>query len=666
MASTSRRDRDRVEWHAARLELARELPCARLVLVEHQEPHVPPARPERRQDRKQVALRAGDAGDLLQVEDERAAAVARHGLMLEGGEVFKRVFGVAAAGVALVAVLSSASSSSTREGAGAVAWHAQRAPFALVVTAKGRTVLAEAASASAGSLAYRLADGTEHATTTLIRQGPAPGGGTRYVVATDEPGRTAIVTVRATAQGLSVDFKLQPATGISETHEEFRSAASEHFLGGGENGEHVDMAGQVVPIAVNYGCEYVATPYYASSAGYGVYVPGTARGRLAFPANGGTPSSCGDHDLAGCGLAPVVGETQVCMQSNELKYDVFVGSFAEISRAYVDTTGHAIMPPVSEFALIKWRDVVSKRSDIHHRCHRAPEAAHSDRLGAARQPLGVGVRRPLQFDPSRVGNPATLIRQVHALGVKFMLWVSPMADLPRGVSSEAAPAAGAGEGYPTINFESAPAVATYQSRLRKLIALGVDGFKADRGADFDVGSDPQPVPGRVRPGRDADDPRRRGDLPERIRRLPGDHSRHLGGRPARGLHRPPAGGTDGADSRHERLPDLGLGHGRLRECGRDVGCLPALGSTVGRFPVFEVGGEGPNATFWQWGAQVDGLFRESAVLHYELFPYLYGLAQNATAGVPILRPLGYEFPAEAGAWGSNLELMVGPSLLAAP
>ena len=63
-----------LERHAAALELARELPCARLVLVEHQELDVPPALAEIGEELEQVRLRAGDARDLLDVEDEPVAA----------------------------------------------------------------------------------------------------------------------------------------------------------------------------------------------------------------------------------------------------------------------------------------------------------------------------------------------------------------------------------------------------------------------------------------------------------------------------------------------------------------------------------------------------------------------------------------------------------------
>ncbi len=61
---------DPVDRHPACLECARELPRPRLLLVQHQEAHVPAARLQRGQQLKQVRLGARDAGDLLDMEDD--------------------------------------------------------------------------------------------------------------------------------------------------------------------------------------------------------------------------------------------------------------------------------------------------------------------------------------------------------------------------------------------------------------------------------------------------------------------------------------------------------------------------------------------------------------------------------------------------------------------
>ncbi len=80
-------------------------------------------------------------------------------------------------------------------------------------------------------------------------------------------------------------------------------------------------------------------------------------------------------------------------------------------------------------------------------------------------------------------------------------------------------------------------------------------------------------------------------------------------------------------------------------------------------PVLEVGGAGANATPWTLGPGAMSALRAAAILHYELFPYLYGLLERRQ---PVLRPLAYEYPDDPQSWASPYELLVGPDLLAAP
>lgn len=83
--------------------------------------------------------------------------------------------------------------------------------------------------------------------------------------------------------------------------------------------------------------------------------------------------------------------------------------------------------------------------------------------------------------------------------------------------------------------------------------------------------------------------------------------------------------------------------------------------------MFEVGGAGLNATPWEYPAWRVKDFRQSVILHYELFPYMYRLAEQAArTGVPILRSLGYQYPADRRVFAQDQEVMVGPDLLAAP
>ena len=84
-------------------------------------------------------------------------------------------------------------------------------------------------------------------------------------------------------------------------------------------------------------------------------------------------------------------------------------------------------------------------------------------------------------------------------------------------------------------------------------------------------------------------------------------------------------------------------------------------------PIFEVGGLGVSAHFWDFGKPTADAFRAASILHYELVPTFLDLSRAATAGgLPITRPLGFTYPTDEAAWSSELEFTVGSSLLVAP
>jgi alpha-D-xyloside xylohydrolase len=111
--------------------------------------------------------------------------------------------------------------------------------------------------------------------------------------------------------------------------------------------------------------------------------------------------------------------------------------------------------------------------------------------------------------------------------------------------------------------------------------------------------------------------------------------------------------------------------------GSDIGGYHSAGLTPEVFvrwaqfaavtPIFEVGGVGQNARFWTFGPRTVELFRRAAELHYELFPHLYELARRAArTGLPIVRPLALDQPADDRSWSADLEFLVGGDLLVAP
>jgi alpha-glucosidase len=70
---------------------------------------------------------------------------------------------------------------------------------------------------------------------------------------------------------------------------------------------------------------------------------------------------------------------------------------------------------------------------------------------------------------------------------------------------------------------------------------------------------------------------------------------------------------------------------------------------------------------WVFGERVEKICREYLELRYRLLPYLYTLfAEAATIGSPILRPLLYEFPKDFTTYQLYDQVLLGPSLMAAP
>jgi alpha-D-xyloside xylohydrolase len=320
------------------------------------------------------------------------------------------------------------------------------------------------------------------------------------------------------------------------------------------------------------------------------------------------------------------------------------------------------VPPPSELELVKWRDVNTGPGEV---------LEDISRLRAAGVPLGwMLVDNPwetcngtLTFDRTRFPDPAGLIREVHARGLRFMLWISPKVTCGAGYPPNAA----LGTDDRTLDLRRPAVVREFQQRLRRLRALGVDGVKGDRGDEVDV---------------EAIDP----TLQNRYPLLFAQSSLAVW----------PNGGAifrAGAMGSQSIAPGIWAGDQtgdwnglqraiRSAETAAMSG-FPTWGSDVGGYsseqvtaevfirwaqlgavsPVLEVGGVGANATPWVLGPDAMSALRDAAVLHYELFPYMYGLLRRDE---PVLRPLAYGYPDDPQVWHTDLELLVGPDLLAAP
>jgi alpha-D-xyloside xylohydrolase len=564
-------------------------------------------------------------------------------------------------------------------------WTVDPSPFRLTFSERGNVLLRERLGPpGAGSrLGYRIREGGAMGTLTRLLESTPVENGMAYRVATTESDRIATVTVTRTSRGLRVGVDLgRGSSTVRTVYESFASVADEHFLGLGEQREAVDLAGRILPVKVWHGCGAAkVSPFFASSRAYGIRFETTAVGRMAFGAVADEPGC--QLGTAPCEIAAGVTVIQACFKTRSFAYHVYSGPPEHVVRQVAAQTGRPRMPDPSQFALMKWRDSVDSEAEL------LDDAA---RFAAARIPLGwLILDNPwesgacvgsLEFDSYRYPDPAQLVRRVHAYGVRLMLWVSPMVRTVCGRGFYPQDRVFGPDEAQAIDLTDPAVAASFEQRLVNALRSGVDGLKVDRGdeVDFEL---------RSLAGGSGDE--LHNTYPVLLAASVDRAVRKARGRAIPTIFRAGAVGAQRLEtgSWSGDLPGTWAGlEGAVRSAqtaglagystwGSDVGGYASAGLTPDVFtrwtqlgavsPVFEVGGDGPNARPWLLGRPAMDALRSAAVLHYELFPYHYQLARVATlTGLPILRPLALSYPDDPAAWKADKEILVGRDLLAVP
>jgi alpha-D-xyloside xylohydrolase len=563
-------------------------------------------------------------------------------------------------------------------------------------------------------MAYALTDGSTHRLTDLRRTERAPGGFS-YTVATDEPDRTARVLVLSTPRGLRVEWRLEPSTGVTQVYESLSGNDSEHFLGGGANFIYTDLRHRVLLNKAHFtGASALGrcnksgapSPFFLSSQGYAVFPETDAIGRIALPGAVDDPPHC-STDPAPCPV--LLGQpdrTQLCFKTNRLDYEIYAGSPAEVVRAYSARAGLPTMPPVRQFALTHWRDTVDGQATViddvdQLRLRGIPQATEwidnpwetSTKLPSEGQNSRFACNGTLEFDPVQFPDPRQMVADLRARGVELGIWVSPhvrevAAERPCPVND-----------YPPGSFIQTtrttnplqldltnPATrAHFEAKLERLFSLGITMVKGDRGEEFEL-EDATFAGGPGTELMNTNPVRYAQSTVDVLGKLYGDQFATLwrggytglpsivngvwGGDPQAtydGLRLSVRRGLNSWLSQH---PMWGTDTGGFNGGGTGAPS-PTLFTRWSQFsavsPVFEVGGAGRNATPWRYDDATVARFRTNVLLHYALFPYLYGLAQHsARTGEPIVRPMAFDYPADELAWTADQHMMIGKDLLAVP
>ncbi len=84
-------------------------------------------------------------------------------------------------------------------------------------------------------------------------------------------------------------------------------------------------------------------------------------------------------------------------------------------------------------------------------------------------------------------------------------------------------------------------------------------------------------------------------------------------------------------------------------------------------PMLRVHGFETNTEFWRYGERVETISRHYLELRYRLLPYIYSLAsETSRSGVPMMRPLVFDFAADARALDEAHSYMFGCAIHVAP
>ncbi len=573
-----------------------------------------------------------------------------------------------------------------RSAAGGVAWRVSGAPFRIELLSGSRTVTE--LGGDRFPFVYEDESGAEHRLTTLAGT-RSTGQESTYTVRTDEPGRAATIVIRRRSGSVRIRWSFADPAGVSAVRVALRASRRAHFLGTGQRTRWVDMRGTVVPLKVRNACQSSSpSTFFASTAGFGAWAGTVAVGRIGFPAAVDDSNFACDLGAAPCSVGPPISAVRLCLKTNTIALDVAVGSIAEIVRQAATAQGRPRPPWLPQLALIKWRDSVEGPGELFD---------DITQMRSRKLPLGwVLLDNPweqgaavnacygaLRFDPVRYPDPRAMIARIHDKGIRFMLWISPQINRPNCAEPTLPDGWLTGDDKTFIrDLTLAAEREEFTTSLRALVQLGVDGFKGDRGDEVNLeGAMLAAGPGTVyqelypllyaQSAAAAMRPTRGTNFASLFRSFVPGSTKYLPG--FIGPDRQHTwNGLSGAIKAAQTAGIAGAAVWGSDIGGYNGGTLTAeLFTRWAQFaaltPIFEVGGAGANAKFWELGPAAVERFRKAATLHYELVPYLYRLAVEASAtGIPIIRPLGLTWPADERAWAAPLEFTVGDGLLAAP
>jgi alpha-D-xyloside xylohydrolase len=468
-------------------------------------------------------------------------------------------------------------------------------------------------------------------------------------------------------------------------HESFTAPADERFVGLGEKFTPLDKRGQRA-LMWNFdafGTEsdrsHKTVPLYLSSRGYGVLV------------DSGMPV---EFDMCQSTHSCV----QILVPDDVLDYYVIAGPEpADVLDRYNRLTCRPLLPP--KWAFGAWMSsgfFVDTQEQVLERARRLRERGiPSDVLHLDCYWQVAGHWSDMRWDADHFPDPAGMLRTLAEQGFKVCLWTNPYISRHSPAFTEASEAGyflrradgstyvadvwhGSHPASGIVDFTNPAAVAWFVGLLRPLLEQGVAAFKTD----FAEGVPADAVAHNGMSGTELHNVYTLlfNDTVSAVTREVTGHglvwarSSYLGGQrhsaqwggdvnatyPAmgstlrgglsHGLSGVPFWSHDAGGFHGTPTPDLYVRWAQFAA----LSPLVRFHGTTSRLP-------------WDFPADAERLVVEALRLRYRLMPYIYSAAvESARTGIPLMRALLVDSPADPAAWGAELEYLLGPDLLVAP
>ena len=461
-------------------------------------------------------------------------------------------------------------------------------------------------------------------------------------------------------------------------------SVDEQFYGLGErftpfvkNGQSVDIWNEDGGTASEQA--YKNVPFIVSNRGYGVFVNNT--GNVSFEVG-----------------SEAVSKTQFSVSGESLEYSIIGGGDVKsVVSKYTDMTGKPALPPAWSFGL--WLST-SFTTDYNE------ETITSFIDGMAERDIPLSVFHfdcfwmkeyewcNFEWDRAQFPEPEAMLQRLKARGLRICVWINPYIGQKSPLFDEAADkgylikrADGGVQqfdswqpGMGIVDFTNPGAVKWYQAKLAALLDMGVDCFKTDFGERIptDVvyadGADPEKMHNYYTYLYNK-------TVFEILREKKGNGAVVFARSATAGSQRFPVHWGGDCEATYASMAESLRGGLSLALCGfgfwsHDIGGFEstATADLYKRWIAFglfsshsRLHGSGSYRVPWLFDEESVGVLRYFTKLKRSLMPYIMAQSVNACqTGVPVMRPMVMEYPADRVCQMLDKQYMFGDSILVAP